>query len=84
MLLTYYNMLMARNVSYIKKGLILIMNRKKVLAVDIGTQSLKASIIDQNLETIERFKVSYQPETYAKNCVEINIDILWNAFIKAC
>lgn len=60
------------------------MNKKKVLAVDIGTQSLKASIVDQNLEVIERYRVTYQPKAYAQNYVEISIDILWDAFIEAC
>ena len=59
-------------------------SRKKILAVDIGTQSLKASIINEDLSTIERVKVPYQPVTHSKNCVEIDIDVLWDAFIEAC
>ena len=57
---------------------------KKILAVDIGTQSLKASIVDESLSTIERIKIPYQPVTHSNNCVEIDIKVLWNAFIEAC
>ena len=60
------------------------MSSKKVLAVDIGTQSLKASIVDETLSSIERVKISYQPVTHSNNCVEINIEVLWNAFLQAC
>ncbi len=60
------------------------MSRKKILAVDIGTQSLKASVIDDNLITMERSKIAYNPVTHSGNCVEIDIHILWKAFLGAC
>ena len=60
------------------------MSRKKILAIDIGTQSLKASVIDESFSTIERRKVPYNPVSHSGNCVEIDVNILWRAFLSAC
>ena len=57
---------------------------QRILAVDVGTQSLRANVVDRNHETIEAARVSYFPRIYSKNCVEIEADILWQAFIQAC
>jgi sugar (pentulose or hexulose) kinase len=56
----------------------------KVLAIDAGTQSLRACILDRNLIDLERQQVSYTPQVKLKTWVEIDAEILWNAFIKAC
>jgi sugar (pentulose or hexulose) kinase len=58
------------------------MNR--ILAVDAGTQSLKASIIDRDLNVLETSRVSYAPEVKRKNWVEIGAEVIWDAFLKAC
>jgi len=55
-----------------------------VLTVDVGTQSLKACVVDHNLVVQERTQVFYEPLVKSKNRVEIDAEILWNAFIKAC
>ena len=60
----------------------IIMNR--ILAVDVGTQSLRAYIIDGNLSVLESAKVSYLPQIKSKNRVEIDAEVLWEAFVKAC
>lgn len=55
-----------------------------ILAVDTGTQSTKASIVDGNLNVLETSRVSYTPEVKSKNRVEIEARVLWDAFLKAC
>ena len=55
-----------------------------ILAIDVGTQSLKACIIDRNLSIVERAQVFYTPRVKSKNRVEIDAEILWRAFIDAC
>ena len=55
-----------------------------ILAVDTGTQSIKASIIDRNLNLLETSRISYAPEVKSKNRVEIGAEVLWDAFLKAC
>jgi len=56
----------------------------KLLAVDVGTQSLKISLFDENLECVERHKEPYQPHAYAGNRVEIDAEVFWDAFASAC
>ena len=58
------------------------MNR--ILAIDVGTQSLRASVFDRDLIPLEKQQISYTPQVKAKNWVEIDAEVLWNAFIKAC
>lgn len=58
------------------------MNR--ILAIDAGTQSLRACVFDRDFSTLEKQQVSYAPEVKAKNWVEIDAEVLWNAFVKAC
>jgi sugar (pentulose or hexulose) kinase len=50
----------------------------------VGTQSLKASIVDRSLSIVENAQVAYAPQVKAKNRVEIDAEILWKAFIDAC
>jgi sugar (pentulose or hexulose) kinase len=54
------------------------------LAVDVGTQSLRACVFDRDLNTLEKQQIPYSPQVKAKNWVEIDAEILWNAFVKAC
>jgi sugar (pentulose or hexulose) kinase len=56
----------------------------RILAVDIGTQSLKACIVDHNLETLERQQVYYNPQVKRKTWVEIDAEVFWKAFVEAC
>ncbi len=55
-----------------------------ILAVDVGTQSLRASVLSSDLTLLEREKVSYAPEMKSGNRVEIDAEILWNALVVAC
>lgn len=55
-----------------------------ILAIDVGTQSLKACIIDGNLSIAERAQVFYSPQVKSNNRVEIDAEVLWRAFIDAC
>ncbi len=56
----------------------------RILAVDVGTQSLRACIMDRNFATLERKQIFYSPQLKMKNWVEIDAEILWKAFIDAC
>ncbi|NWF92735.1 MAG: hypothetical protein HXY46_07445 [Syntrophaceae bacterium] len=56
----------------------------RILAIDVGTQSLRACLLDRNLVTLEREQVSYTPQARGKNFVEIEAGVLWNAFVEAC
>ena len=55
-----------------------------LLAVDVGTQSLKVSVYNNSLECLERYKSPYQPMTHSGNCVEIDAEVFWNAFKSVC
>jgi sugar (pentulose or hexulose) kinase len=55
-----------------------------VLALDIGTQSLRACVVDRDLNPLEREQISYSPEVKSRNRVEIDAEVLWDAFINAC
>jgi len=56
----------------------------RILAIDAGTQSLRACVVDRNLITLERQQISYTPRVKGKNFVEIEAEVLWKAFIDAC
>jgi sugar (pentulose or hexulose) kinase len=56
----------------------------RILAIDAGTQSLRACVVDRNLITLERQQISYAPQVKGKNFVEIEAEVLWKAFIDAC
>ena len=55
----------------------------KILAVDVGTQSLRACVFDRDLTLIEKEQIAYFPQVKSKKRVEIEAEILWDAFIKA-
>ena len=54
-----------------------------ILAVDVGTQSLRACIIDTKLAVVERQQVSYSPQVKSRDKVEIDAEVLWDAFVQA-
>jgi len=56
----------------------------RILAIDAGTQSLRACVFDRDLAMLEVQRVSYDPRVKAKTWVEIDAEVLWDAFIKAC
>jgi len=56
----------------------------RILAIDAGTQSLRTCILDHDLTTLEKEQVSYTPQVKAKTWVEIDAEVLWDAFVKAC
>ncbi|UCD79192.1 MAG: hypothetical protein JSW26_27965 [Desulfobacterales bacterium] len=55
-----------------------------ILAIDVGTQSLRACIIDSDLSVLERQQVHYTPQVISRDKVEIDAEILWNALVQAC
>ena len=55
-----------------------------ILAIDVGTQSLRACIIDPDLSVQERQQVPYMPRVVSRDKVEIDAEILWDALIEAC
>jgi sugar (pentulose or hexulose) kinase len=57
---------------------------ERILAVDVGTQSLRASVMDRSYRTLETARVSYFPRVLPGNRVEIDAETLWRAFIQAC
>ena len=56
----------------------------RILTVDVGTQSLKACMVDNDLTTLERQQVFYDPEVKKKTWVEIEAEVLWKAFVDGC
>ena len=55
-----------------------------ILAIDVGTQSLRACIIDSELSVLERQQVHYTPQVISRVKVEIDAEILWDALVQAC
>jgi sugar (pentulose or hexulose) kinase len=55
-----------------------------ILAIDVGTQSLRACIIDPELTVLERQQVLYAPRIVSRDKVEIDAEILWDALVQAC
>ncbi len=55
-----------------------------ILAVDIGTQSLKAGILDGQLNLLERRQVPLSIEVSNTTHVEMDAEEVWSALIKAC
>ena len=55
-----------------------------ILAIDVGTQSLRACIIDSELSVLERRQVHYRPQVISRDKVEIDAEILWDALVQAC
>ena len=57
---------------------------ERILAIDVGTQSLRACVMDAELSIIERHQVHYTPAVKSRNRVEIDAEILWDALVQAC
>ena len=55
-----------------------------ILAIDVGTQSLRACVIDPNLSVLERQQVPYSPQIISRDKVEIDAETLWDALVEAC
>jgi xylulokinase len=55
-----------------------------ILAIDVGTQSLRACIIDTGLSMLERQQIHYAPQVKSRDRVEIDAEILWDALVQAC
>ena len=55
-----------------------------ILAIDVGTQSLRACIIDSEFSVLERQQVHYTPQVISRDKVEIDAEILWDALVQAC
>lgn len=56
----------------------------RILAVDVGTQSLRVGVVDPDFRVLEKQQVSYAPQVISKNRVEIDPEVLWDAFVEAC
>jgi len=55
-----------------------------ILAVDVGTQSLKAGIVDHDLKVKARRQIFYSAEIGSGTRAEIDPELLWQAFIDSC
>jgi xylulokinase len=55
-----------------------------ILAIDVGTQSLRACIIDSEVSVLERQQVHYRPQVISRDRVEIDAEIIWDALVQAC
>jgi len=55
-----------------------------ILTIDVGTQSLRAGIIDTELSVLEKTQSYYSPQVTSRDRVEIDAEILWKALIQAC
>ena len=55
-----------------------------ILAIDVGTQSLRACILNPELSLLERQQVPYRPQVISRDKVEIEAEILWDALVHAC
>ena len=54
-----------------------------ILAIDVGTQSLRACILDRELSVLERQQIQYTPKVISRDKVEIEAEILWDALVQA-
>lgn len=55
-----------------------------ILAVDVGTQSLKVGVLDQSLTVLERQAVSVATSVKHGDWVEMDAEELWAALVTAC
>ena len=55
-----------------------------IMAVDVGTQSLRACTLASDLSVLEKEKVAYVPQMKSGNRVEIDAEIFWKALTEAC
>jgi sugar (pentulose or hexulose) kinase len=61
------------------------LNSKTILAIDCGTQSLRAILFSQKGEMLARAQVEYEPY-FSKNpgWAEQDPELYWNSLVKAC
>ncbi len=55
-----------------------------ILAIDVGTQSLRACLFDSSFTLVERQQVPYTPTVVSRDKVEIDAETLWDALTHAC
>ena len=55
-----------------------------ILSIDVGTQSLRAAVMDPELKVLEKTKVPYKPKVRAGNRVELDAGTYWEALVRAC
>jgi len=55
-----------------------------IIAIKVGTQSLRACVIDPEMTLLERQQVPYAPRVISRDKVEIEAEILWDALVQAC
>jgi len=55
-----------------------------ILAIDVGTQSLRACVLNSDISILERQQVHYRPRVISRDKVEIDAEILWDALVEAC
>lgn len=55
-----------------------------ILAIDVGTQSLKAGIVDSSLNVLERQQVTVATSVKHGDWVEMDPEELWSALVTAC
>jgi sugar (pentulose or hexulose) kinase len=55
-----------------------------ILSIDVGTQSLRACVIDQDLVVLEKERIDYRPRILSGNRVEMDAEKLWNSLRQAC
>ena len=58
------------------------MNNSYIFAIDVGTSSLKAAIIDRELNILEHAQGKYSYKVVENMGVEIDPEDIWNAFVK--
>lgn len=54
------------------------------LAIDIGTQSVRAGVLDQDLTILEREQEPVSIQIRPGGCVEMNAEDIWSALVKVC
>ncbi|MEN8246839.1 MAG: FGGY family carbohydrate kinase [Thermodesulfobacteriota bacterium] len=55
-----------------------------ILAIDVGSQSLRACVLDERMSEIARQRVGYTPLVKSRDMVEMDPETLWNAMVTAC
>lgn len=53
-----------------------------ILSVDFGTSSVKMSVLDENLNVLSDTKVEYSYEVLNKTNIQIDVEVVYAAFIK--
>jgi len=55
-----------------------------IFAVDVGTSSLKAALMDRELRIIKQDRIDYVYRVLPNRGVEIDPEIIWRALVKVC